>query len=60
MDYDKSLTMIDMFEEQVKLHPDKVAVIHNGNKITYQMLNEKANKLAGKLTKIHQNSSTIQ
>jgi len=60
VDYDKSLTMIDMFEEQVKLHPDKVAVIHNGNKITYQMLNEKANKLAGKLTKIHQNSSTIQ
>jgi len=57
VNYDRSLTMIDMFEEQVNRHPDKVAIIHNGKKLTYQILNAEANKLANRLNKIHQNSS---
>ena len=57
VNYDNSLTMIDVFEEQVILNPEKVAIVHNGNNITYQKLNAEANKLANRLNKIHQNSS---
>jgi amino acid adenylation domain-containing protein len=57
VNYDRSLTIIDTFEEQVNRHPDKVAIVHNGKKLTYQKLNAEANKLANRLNKIHQNSS---
>jgi len=57
VEYDRSLNVVDIFEEQVKLHPDKIAIVHNGIKLSYKKLNEDANKLANKLNKIHQNSS---
>ncbi len=56
VNYDRSQTMIDMFEEQVNLHPDKVAIVHNGKTLSYQKLNEEANKLAHRLNKIHPGS----
>ncbi len=55
--YDRSLTIIDTFEEQVNRHPDKVAIVHNGKKISYKKLNAEANKLANKLNKIQQKTS---
>ena len=57
VNYDRSLTMIDMFEHQVKLHPDKVAIVHNGKELTYRELNSEANKIAHRLNSIHQNST---
>lgn len=38
-----------LFEEQVKLHPDKCAVISGKESFTYAQLNEKANKVANAL-----------
>ena len=38
-----------LFEEQVKLHPDKCAVISGKESFTYVQLNEKANKVANAL-----------
>nr|AGZ05276.1 McyB [Nostoc sp. 152] len=35
-----------LFEEQVKLHPEAVAVIFEGQQLTYQQLNARANQLA--------------
>ena len=35
-----------LFEEQVKLHPDKTAVIADGIELSYQELNNKANQIA--------------
>ncbi len=45
-------TVIDMIEEQVEKNPNKVAVIFENEKITYKMLNEKANQLASYIRKM--------
>ncbi|UII31954.1 non-ribosomal peptide synthase/polyketide synthase [Fulvivirga ulvae] len=43
----RSLTSV--FEEQVKISKQSIALIHNNVQITYQQLNEKANQLANHL-----------
>lgn len=40
------LTVHQIFEEQVKQHPDKKAVVFEDSFLTYRKLNEKANQLA--------------
>lgn len=40
------LTVHQIFEKQVKLHPDKKAVVFEGKFLTYRELNEKSNQLA--------------
>nr|AGZ05277.1 McyC [Nostoc sp. 152] len=44
--YPQDKCIHQLFEEQVKLNPDAVAVIFEGQKLTYQQLNERANQLA--------------
>ena len=39
-------TVIALFEEQVKCTPDKIALWHNGETLSYQQLNQRANQLA--------------
>ena len=41
-----------LFERQAALHPDKTAVIANGEKRTFRELNENANKIANYLLKM--------
>ncbi|WP_408895225.1 amino acid adenylation domain-containing protein [Paenibacillus taichungensis] len=47
--HDNKKTVIDLFNEQVKLYPDKFAVSDMDKQLTYTELNEKANKLANHL-----------
>lgn len=47
--YCKDETVIKLFQEQVKMHPDKTAIVFENKKITYKDLNEKANALVNKL-----------
>jgi len=35
-----------MFERQVSLHPDKIAIVYQNSKLSYKELNQKANRLA--------------
>lgn len=44
--YEKNKTIPELFEEQVKITPHKVAVAFGKDTLTYQELNEKANQLA--------------
>ena len=46
MDYPKDKTIAQLFEEQVKLTPNNVALVFDDKSLTYQELNEKANQLA--------------
>lgn len=46
VDYPKDKTIVDLFEEQVQKTPDRIAVVFEGQKLTYKELNEKANQLA--------------
>lgn len=39
-------TVVSIFEEQVKMHPDNIAIICNGKTLTYDELNKRANSLA--------------
>ncbi|MCR8843449.1 amino acid adenylation domain-containing protein [Paenibacillus sp. SC116] len=39
-------TIQQLFEEQVDRIPNRVAIVHHGNEITYRQLNEQANRLA--------------
>ena len=44
--YDSKETVIRLFEKQAEKTPEKIALICNHKKLTYKMLNEKANMLA--------------
>lgn len=46
VDYPSDKTVIDLFEEQVQLTPDNIAVVFENNQLTYLELNNKANLLA--------------
>ncbi|NER94277.1 MAG: amino acid adenylation domain-containing protein [Symploca sp. SIO1B1] len=50
--YPINQTIQHLFEEQVLRTPNNIAVIYKQDKLTYQELNEKANKLANLLEKI--------
>ena len=39
-------TFVSLFEKQVTIHPDNIALICDGKSLTYDQLNEKANSLA--------------
>lgn len=51
LEYDKNKTINQLFEEQVKKNPNKIAIEFNSETITYSELNSKANKLAHILQK---------
>ncbi|MEI6412400.1 MAG: amino acid adenylation domain-containing protein, partial [Bacteroidota bacterium] len=44
-DYPKDKTIVQLFEEQVKKTPDKVAVVFEGRTLSYRELNEQSNQL---------------
>lgn len=46
VEYPKTKTIHQLFEEQVQLRPEKVAVAFEGVSMSYQVLNAKANQLA--------------
>jgi amino acid adenylation domain-containing protein len=45
-DYPFEKTIVDLFQEQVEKNPSNLAVVFEGQKLTYQALNSKANQLA--------------
>ncbi|HEU4962330.1 MAG TPA: amino acid adenylation domain-containing protein [Bacilli bacterium] len=45
-DYDRNRTLTDVFEQQVRTHPDRVAARFGEDALTYHQLNESANRLA--------------
>lgn len=45
-DFDQNALLLDQFEAQVKLNPDKVAVEFMQQRLSYQELSDKADKLA--------------
>ena len=46
LEYDKTKTIIDYFEEQVEKTPDNIAVVFEDKKLTYRELNRHVNSLA--------------
>lgn len=51
LSYDKNKTINQLFEEQAKKNPNKIAIEFNSETITYSELNSRANKLAHILQK---------
>jgi len=47
--YPEDKTIVQLFEEQVEKTPDKIAIVCEGESLTYNELNQRANCLAGKL-----------
>jgi len=45
-DYQVSKTIVDLFQEQVEKTPSNLAIVFEGQSLTYQALNSKANQLA--------------
>ena len=50
-DYPLNKTVHQLFEEQVEKTPDQIAIVCEGQQLTYQQLNEQANQLARYLKK---------
>lgn len=48
-EYNKNITINELFEKQVEKTPEDTALIFEDNSMTYKELNEKANQLAGLL-----------
>ncbi len=46
VEYPKDKTIHQLFEEQVELNPNSIAVVYKDNELTYQELNTKSNQLA--------------
>ncbi|HYE55367.1 MAG TPA: amino acid adenylation domain-containing protein, partial [Chitinophagaceae bacterium] len=44
--YPTHVSIVDMFEQQVRLTPRNTAIVHEGKKLSYAALNEKADQLA--------------
>ncbi|WP_019506242.1 non-ribosomal peptide synthetase [Pleurocapsa sp. PCC 7319] len=51
-EYPQDKCIHQLFEEQVKLHPDSIAVVFEDQQLTYEELNIKANQLAHYLQKL--------
>ena len=51
VNYPRNKTIKQIFEEQVELYPDQIAVVFEGRSLTYDKLNRKANRLARTLVK---------
>ncbi|MCB4762296.1 MAG: amino acid adenylation domain-containing protein, partial [Sulfurovum sp.] len=51
VDYPKEKTIHQLFEAQVKLNPENVAVVYEDEELTYKQLNTKSNQLAHYLVK---------
>ncbi|WP_432403808.1 amino acid adenylation domain-containing protein [Wukongibacter sp. M2B1] len=49
VEYDKEKTIIELFEEQVELAPESIALVYGKDKLTYKELNEKVNQIAWRL-----------
>ncbi|MBP3597342.1 MAG: amino acid adenylation domain-containing protein [Clostridia bacterium] len=49
IDYPFNKNIIQLFEDQVQLHPNNLAVVFENEKLTYKSLNEKVTKLANYL-----------
>jgi aspartate racemase len=45
-DYPKDQTIVDLFQAQVEKTPNNIAVVFEGQELSYQELNKKANQLA--------------
>lgn len=45
-DYPKDKTIVQLFEDQVKLFPQKTAIVFKDSSLTYNQLNERTNQLA--------------
>jgi len=45
-EYAKDLTLQEMFELQVEKTPQNIALVYEGEQLTYRELNEKSNQLA--------------
>ncbi len=58
-EYDKTKTIAELFEEQVRKTPNNVAIVFEGKQLTYKELNEKANQLANYLRKNNIKNNTI-
>lgn len=50
--YPNDLLIHQLFEEKVKLTPDKIALVFGEQHLTYHQLNQKANQLARRLRKL--------
>src|SRR5699024_8928663 len=50
--YEKEKTVKELFEETAKKNPQKIAVVDENVKLTYEELNNKANHLAKKLRRM--------
>lgn len=50
VDFPREKTIIDLFEQHVQDHPDRIAMVFGDKQYTYQKLNEEANQLARYMT----------
>lgn len=50
-EYPMDKTIYQLFEEQVKINPDHIALVYEGEELTYKELNEKSNQLARTIRK---------
>ncbi|MEL6558317.1 MAG: amino acid adenylation domain-containing protein [Bacteroidota bacterium] len=49
VNYPEDQTFVDLFEKQTKKTPESVAIVFEGETLTYQQLNERSNQLASYL-----------
>ncbi|WP_460724072.1 amino acid adenylation domain-containing protein, partial [Nocardia heshunensis] len=51
-DSGREATLVDLFEAAVRAHPERIAVVFDGERLTYRELDERANQLARALIRV--------
>ncbi|MDF1758897.1 MAG: amino acid adenylation domain-containing protein, partial [Legionellaceae bacterium] len=57
--YPSGKTIQELFEKQVEKNPDKVAVIYNNQQLTFEELNQAANRLASYLKEFYKDQGLV-
>ncbi len=58
-DYPQDQTIVDLFEQQAEKTPDNIAVIFEGQHLSYSQLNDKANQLGHYLLSLKSHDGTV-
>ncbi|KAB8263063.1 hypothetical protein BDV32DRAFT_146854 [Aspergillus pseudonomiae] len=58
-DYPRDATVVDLFRQEARSHPDSIAVVHEGKGETYEYLDQQSDKIERWLRSLHLDPETI-
>ncbi|GAB1198114.1 hypothetical protein APSETT444_007422 [Aspergillus pseudonomiae] len=58
-DYPRDATVVDLFRQEARSHPDSIAIVHGGKEVTYGDLDRQSDNIERWLRRLHLHQETI-